>query len=61
MFKRLIKILTETTASLAFTFAGMTVVLYTLSGDTRRIAAICNISAVVVTYVYNVIKGWKDE
>jgi hypothetical protein len=59
MFKKLIKILTETTATLAFTFAGMTVVLYTSSGDTRRIAAICNISAVIVTYIYNIISSFN--
>ena len=42
----------DTTAGLAFTFAGSAVLLITLSGDTRRMATIATLAAIVVHYIY---------
>ena len=52
MLKKLINI----TASLSFTIAGMVVVFITLSGDTRRIALISSVTALLVHYVYEISK-----
>ena len=52
MLKKLINI----TASLSFTIAGMVVVFITLSGDTRRIALISSVTALLVHYVYEMAK-----
>ena len=52
MLKKLINI----TASLSFTLAGMVVVFITLSGDTRRIALISSVTALLVHYVYEMSK-----
>ena len=46
----------DTTASLSFTLAGMVVVFITLSGDTRRIALISSVTALLVHYVYEMSK-----
>ena len=48
----MIKKFLETTAGLAFTLAGYTVVFITLSGDTRRIAMISTAVAIIVHYTY---------
>ena len=53
MLKKLINI----TASLSFTIAGMVVVLITLSGDTRRIALISSVTALLVHYTYEFFKN----
>lgn len=52
----MIKKFLETTAGLAFTLAGSTVVFITLSGDTRRIAMISTAVAVVAHYTYELSK-----
>ena len=46
-----VKKLWNTTAGLAFTFAGSAVLFLTLSGDTRRLAIIATAIAVFVHYV----------
>jgi hypothetical protein len=56
MLKKLINI----TASLSFTIAGMVVVLITLSGDTRRIALISSVSALLVHYTYEILRRDND-
>jgi len=53
MLKKLINI----TASLSFTLAGMVVVFITLSGDTRRIALISSVTALLVHYTYELFKN----
>jgi hypothetical protein len=40
------------TAGLAFTYAGSAVLLITLSGETRRMATVATITAIVVHYIY---------
>lgn len=52
----MIKKFIDTTASLSFTLAGMVVVFITLSGDTRRIALISSVSALLVHYIYELTK-----
>jgi hypothetical protein len=44
------------TAGLAFTFAGSAVVLLTLSGRTKRVAAIATAIAITVHYIYELSK-----
>lgn len=56
MLKKLINI----TASLSFTIAGMVVVLITLSGDTRRLALISSVAALLVHYTHEIVKGNND-
>lgn len=52
-FKKLWRI----TAGLSFTFAGSTVLLITLSGDTQEMAAIATACAIFVHYVHELTKG----
>jgi hypothetical protein len=52
MLKKLINI----TASLSFTLAGMVVVLITLSGETRRLALICSVAALLVHYTHEIVR-----
>jgi hypothetical protein len=40
------------TGDLAFTYAGSTVVLITLSGETRRLAFVATVTALVVHYIH---------
>ena len=56
MFKKFLDI----TASLSFTLAGMVVVFITLSGDTRRIALISSVSALLVHYTYEILRSDND-
>ena len=56
MLKKLINI----TASLSFTLAGMVVVFITLSGDTRRIALIASLAALLVHYTHEIIRRDND-
>jgi len=53
MLKKLINI----TASLSFTLAGMVVVLITLSGETRKLALIASVAALLVHYTYELFKN----
>lgn len=59
--KRVIKSIWETTISLNFTLAGMLIVVFTLSGDTRTVATIANGIAVLSTYIWNIMKDLRDE
>jgi hypothetical protein len=59
--KRVVRSLWETTISLNFTIAGMLIVVFTLSGNTRNIATIANGVALFSTYAWNLIKDMKDE
>lgn len=56
MLKKLINI----TASLSFTIAGMVVVLITLSGDTRRLALISSVAALLVHYTHEIVRSRND-
>ena len=50
--RRLIKTLSREISSMAFTLAGSVIVLATLSGQTRKIAAIATIAALVLHFGY---------
>lgn len=50
--RNFVKKLLRITGGLAFTYAGSTVVLITLSGETRRLAFIATVTALVVHYAY---------
>jgi len=56
MLKKLINI----TASLSFTIAGMVVVFITLSGDTRKIALISSVAALLIHYTYEITRSYND-
>jgi hypothetical protein len=56
MLKKLINI----TASLSFTLAGMVVVLITLSGETRKLALIASVAALLVHYTHEIIRSRND-
>jgi hypothetical protein len=58
---KILKIITETTASLSFTLAGFVIVAATLSGQTRQIALWANGVAIFVTYIHYILKSLKDE
>ena len=55
-----IKKFMKETAALAFTFAGSAIMFVTLSGDTRRIAIIATVAAVLVHYVHVMLENDED-
>lgn len=55
-----IKKLMKETAALAFTFAGSAIMFVTLSGDTRRIAVIATVAAVLVHYIHVMLENDEE-
>ena len=52
-----LKKLWQITAGLAFTYAGSAVLLFTLSGETRRMAFIATVTAILVHYAHELTEG----
>lgn len=57
--KRLLRVVAQTTADLAFTIAGMVIVQLTLSGETQRIAGYANGVALLCTYALQIYREFK--
>lgn len=55
-----IKKFVSETAALSFTLAGSAIMFYTLSGDTRKVAIIATVSALVVHYVKVMLENDSD-
>ena len=56
-FKHILKEIGKETAALAFTIAGGVTVIFTLSGQTRKVALISLSTALIVHVIYVVVKA----
>lgn len=59
-FVRIIRLVVKEISALSFTLAGSVIVFFTLSGQTRRIALIATVVAMVLHFTNVILEGRAD-